>query len=223
MIWLGICAGFVPQIVDNFQGHAPPYPLIVHIHAPAFVGWLLLLTTQVLLIRVGRRDIHRKLGIVGAALAAVMVVVGPATALVVDGLRFGTPKFDPTFLSVQLTDMLAFAGLVTAALLCRHIASAHKRLMLLATLYISDAGFARWLGGAILAHLGGGFAATLVALYGANDLLIVGLGIYDFATRRRLHPAYVVGVVWVLANELLAVSLYFSPAWKPVALKLIGH
>jgi hypothetical protein len=43
-----------------------------------------LFTVQVALIRKARADIHRRLGLAGAALAAIMVVLGPATALVVD-------------------------------------------------------------------------------------------------------------------------------------------
>ena len=190
LIWLGICAGFGPDILSHIETHAPPYPLIVHFHAPAFVAWLVLLTTQVLLVRAGRADIHRKLGIVGAALAIVMVMLGPATAIVVDGLQFGTPKSDPAFISVQLTDMLAFAGLVTGGILWRKDAATHKRFMLLATLYISDAGFARWLGQSVMAYLGAGFWAMGAGLYGASDTLIVGLGIYDLITRRRLHSVY---------------------------------
>jgi len=222
-IWTGICMGFGPQIVKHVAEHAPPYPLIVHFHAAAFVGWLLLLSTQVLLIRAGKVHIHRNLGVAGAVLAAVMVVIGPATALTVQRLHFGNPGSEPAFLSVQFTDILAFAGLATAGLLLRKRAAAHKRLILLATLYISDAGFARWLGHSVSQWLGEGFWPTTATLYGANDLLIVGMGVYDMATRHRLHPAYAIGVVWVFANQLTGVSLLLSPAWKPWALRLIGH
>ena len=223
LIWIGVCAGFAPEIVRHIETREPPYALIVHFHAPVFIAWLVLLTTQVLLIRAKRPDIHRKLGAVGVVLAAVMIVLGPATAVVVDGLKFGTPDDDPAFISVQLTDMLAFAGLVLVAVLRRNDAAAHKRLMLLATLYISDAGFARWIGPVVFAHFRSGFWPMGAALYGAPDVLIVGLGMYDVTTRRRVHPMYVAGFFWALANQLTALSLYFSPDWKPVALKLIGH
>jgi hypothetical protein len=55
------------------------------------------------------------------------------------------------------------------------------------------------------------------------EILILGVGIYDLATRRRLHPAYVAGVLWVAANEVTGAVLHHSPVWKTVALKLIGH
>ena len=47
MIWFGILMGFAPKIIRRVQQHATPYPLMVHFHAVAFVGWLVLLTTQV--------------------------------------------------------------------------------------------------------------------------------------------------------------------------------
>jgi hypothetical protein len=111
--------GFGPQIVNHLETNAPPYPLIVHVLALAFVGWLVPLTVQVLLIRIRRADMHRKLGIAGAALACVMLVLGPMTAIVIDRSHVGTPGSHPQFLSVQFTDMLAFAGLVTAAIVLR--------------------------------------------------------------------------------------------------------
>jgi hypothetical protein len=223
LIWLGIVMGFGPQIVQHAQGLKPPFPLIVHFHAAAFVGWLVLFTGQVLLIRNSRWAIHRKLGAAMVGLAVVMLVLGPTTALIVDGLKFGTKASDPAFLSVQLTDMLAFAGLITAAVVFRNRASAHKRLILLATIYISDAGFARWLGGAVHQRFGDGFWAFWGGAYTGTALLMLGLGAYDLITRRRLHPAYAAGVGWALAMELTAVGLYFNPAWKSVATALIGH
>jgi hypothetical protein len=87
LIWLGILSGFGPQVIKHIKTHAPAYPPIVHVHAVIFVGWLVLLTGQVLLIRSARFHLHRALGIAGAVLATVMIVIGPATALVVDRLR----------------------------------------------------------------------------------------------------------------------------------------
>ncbi len=47
LVWLGIGMGFGPEIVHRLHTHARPYPIIVHLHAVAFVGWLCLLTAQV--------------------------------------------------------------------------------------------------------------------------------------------------------------------------------
>lgn len=150
-----------------------------------------------------------------------MVVLGPATAMVVDAARFATTGRTPEFLAVQFTDILAFAGLTTAGLLLRRNSSAHKRLMLLGLIYISDAGFARFLNGAMAAPLGLGVWSARAELYLGSDLLMLGLGVYDLAMRARLHPAYVAGVVWTIALQFTA--LLGNPSWKALSLHLIGH
>ncbi len=224
LIWFGVLNGFVPEIIQHVAKNKPPYPIIIHVHALAFVGWLVVLTIQTLLIRRGRHDLHKKLGFAAMGLAAIMIVVGPATAFYMQRYHWGTPDSDPAFLAVQLTDILAFAGgFVTAAFVLRGDPSAHKRLILLATLYISDAGSARFLGDGVHAFAGDGFFPFMMEAYLANDLLVLGLGAYDLVTRKRLHPAYVRGVAWTTAMQLTAAFLYRAPFFLPVAKHLIGH
>jgi hypothetical protein len=223
LLWLGILGGFVPEIAQHIAQHKPPFPVIVHVHGVIFVGWLAVLTAQILLIRRRRPDLHRKLGVAAMWLAGLMVIVGPATAFYMQRYHWGAPESDPPFLAIQLTDIIAFGGLVAAAFAFRNQAPAHKRLILLATLYISDAGFARLFGGGVHGLLGDGFWPFLAEAYLANDVLIAGLGAYDLVTRKRLYPAYVGGVAWIVFWQCAASFLYHSPAWKPLALRLIGH
>ena len=223
LIWIGILMGFGSDMIRHVQTHERAYPLIVHFHAAAFVGWMVVLTTQVLLIRTRRHDIHRMLGLAAMGLAAAMVVLGPLTAIVTQRLDFGTPNSDPSFVAIQFGGIIAFGTLAGAAFLLRKNSPAHKRLILLATLAISDAGFARWLGGDFHALLGNGFWPSYAGLYLSTDILILGFGAYDWITRRRLHPAYMIGATWIFALELTENFLDLSPAWKPIALKLIGH
>jgi hypothetical protein len=222
LIWVGIVMGFGSDMIHHIKS-GETYPLIVHFHAVAFVGFLVLLTTQLLLIRNNRHDIHRKLGIAGLGLAAVMVVLGPATAIVMQRAAWGTPDSDPSFLSIQLIGILDFAVLIAAAGFLRGDAPAHKRLIILAILAISDAGFSRWLGGDIQAWLGSGFWPMFAQFFLPTDLLLLGFGAYDFITRKRLHPAYVAGALWMVACHLMEIALYQSPAWKVIATHLIGH
>lgn len=224
LMWLGIVVGFGGDVLRHISAHEPAYPLIVHFHAAAFVGWMALFTGQMALIRAGRRDLHRQVGVAAIGLAAVMVVLGPATAVFMDSLQFAADHQPPAFLAVQFSDIVAFVVLLTAGLLWRKTPSAHKRLVLLATLYITDAGFARALGGPVHAALGDGYAATFIGLYAGNDLLILGFGGYDLATRGRLHPAYAAGAAFVFAMQLAAVWLLtMSPAWAQFSLHLIGR
>lgn len=227
LIWLGIGMGFVPEIVHRLQTHAPPYPAIVHVHAAVFVAWLCLLTTQVVLVRTRRTGLHMKLGRAGMVLYPVMVVLGIATAVVVDRLHAGKPGANSAFLSIQLGDILNFAVMASAAFAFRRIPSAHKRLILLATIFIANAGFARWWEGPILhwvtQHHGAiGYWAFAAGLFLSDVLLVLLMGAYDLVTRRRLHPAFVVGALFGLLVEALAIELYVSPGWRPVAARLLG-
>ena len=56
--------------------------------------------------------------------------------------------------------------------------------------------------------LGHRLLGLLVVIYFGPNLLILAVGAYDLVTRRRLHPAYVIGVAWVLANQMTALILF---------------
>ena len=62
-----------------------------------------------------------------------------------------------------------------------------------------------------------------MVLYVGDFLVIALIGFYDLLTRRRLHPAFVAASLFGLSVQLIAVWLYVSPWWKPVATKLIGY
>ncbi|HEX3730071.1 MAG TPA: hypothetical protein VHV47_09720 [Opitutaceae bacterium] len=222
LAWVGIVRGFGGDIANHLAKHQEPYPIIVHFHAVVFVAWLVLFTVQILLVRFKKLSVHRQLGMAMVGLAAVMVVIGPSTALTVQHRGMNQPGADPAFLAIQFTDILAFAGLVAAAIWLRKAPSAHKRLILLATLYITDAGFARWLAGGLIHHFGGGFWGLWIAFYLGPNVLILLAGAYDLMTRRRLHLAYVAGLGWVLACQMTALILYGSPSWLACSEKLIA-
>jgi uncharacterized membrane protein YozB (DUF420 family) len=222
LVWLGVLSGFGTDSAQHVSAHGLDYPLIVHVHAVTFVSWLTLFTVQAALIRNGRADLHRRLGVAAAVLAGWMLIIGPATAIVADARQYAATGVTPEFLSVQFTDMIAFAGLTGAGLLLRGNAMAHKRLMLLGLFYISDAGFARFLNGLAVVPFGEGRVPEFAALYLGSDLLVLAFGAYDLVTRRRLHPAYVAGVAWIFGLELLGSSLLHSDGWKAISLQLIG-
>jgi hypothetical protein len=115
---------------------APSFPLIVHAHAAAFSGWILLLVAQVRLVAVGRAALHRKVGVVAAWLVPFLIATGLLTA--VRGARDGwNPAGAPdalSFMIVPFGDIVVFTTLLTAGLFFRGRPDIHKRLMLLATL-----------------------------------------------------------------------------------------
>ena len=81
MILLNVVA-FGPSIIDP-SGRNVPLPLtpLVTVHAIVAAAWLLVFLAQATLVATGRTTIHRCLGIVGAVLTAVFVVVGYFTLI----------------------------------------------------------------------------------------------------------------------------------------------
>jgi hypothetical protein len=99
--------------------------------------------------------------------------------------------------------------------------------MILATIFIADAGYGRWWGSTLTTLLSDGRAvagywANAAGLFLGDFLLVVVMGAYDLVTRRRLHPAFIFGAVFGLTLEGVSLWLYLSPGWKPVAMKLLG-
>jgi hypothetical protein len=222
LIWLAVIAGFVPEIIRHIRAHAAPYPITVHVHAAISVAWLVLLTSQMLLIRNRNVPLHRKLGTGGAVLAAAVVLAGLWTALTVEGLALGTPRSRPPFLAIEWSNIIEFGALAIAAVSARKRPAAHKRLILLATLSLTPAAFNRAIGAPLLHPLlGSGVWETDVQIFAATDLLVLGIGIYDLWTRRRFHPAWIIGGLWILAGQWTASWLYYDPTWKAIATSIV--
>jgi hypothetical protein len=76
MILLNVVA-FGTSIIDPAERRVPlPLSLLVTIHAIVSALWLVLFLTQATLIATTRTAVHRRLGVIGAVLAVVFVVLG---------------------------------------------------------------------------------------------------------------------------------------------------
>ena len=223
MAWIAILRGFGPQLYGHFTGATPFPPLIVHFHAAAFFAWLFVFTTQVWLIRSKRVAVHRRLGLVAVALVPTMVVLGLATNIVMQRQHFeaGHPELD--FMIAPITDMVLFGSVAAAGLLLRKYSATHKRLMLLATVCVLDAGFGRWFDPWVINHFGDGYFGFLAQLYLGGDAIILAAVLYDVVTRKSVHPAYLVAVPWILSVQAVTSAIYHAPGWLPIARGLIGH
>jgi hypothetical protein len=220
-IWVGILAGFVPAIITHITQHKPGYLWIVHVHSPVFVGWLALLTAQLTLIRIKNVALHRRIGVIGAYWAVALVIIGVITSVMVDRSFFATRRWDPQFFSVQLADLVLFAILTGFALALRREAPAHKRLMLLGTVALSNAGFSRWWAPALAHWLGAGYFSELAQDYAGDFLIIALMLLYDTVTRGRPNGALARGATLIVLGDVLAVYLYFNPGWIALTDRLL--
>ena len=189
----------------------PELSLHVHIHGLVFTSWVLLFLAQTTLVATDRTDLHRKLGVGGAVLAALLLVMGTTTAIlrVKGGGSSPIPGVPPlSFLAVPLFDMVVFAMLIGAGLVLRNRPDTHKRLMTLGTIALTSAPIARL---PFVRPLGPpGF-------FGLTDLFIVAMLVYDLATRRKVHPATIWGGLVILASQPLRLMISGTPAWLAFA------
>ena len=211
VILITVFAGFSRSYFLKAQFGTPPLSTLLHVHGLVFTSWILLFLAQTTLVAARRTDIHRRLGVFGGVLAALLLILGTATAIIrVKGGSAPIPGVPPlAFLAVPLVDLVVFASLVGAAFYYRHRADMHKRLMTLATVALLSAPIAR---------LPFEFMkAGPPAFFGLADLFIVALLVYDLATRRRVHPATIWGGLLILASQPLRLMIAGTPAWLAFA------
>ena len=207
-----VFAGFARTFfLRSYFETSPLIPLLI-LHGIVFTSWFVLLLTQVTLVATNRTRIHRRLGVAGAVLAGLMIIVGTTTALVRAKGAQVPPRFSSplVFLTIPLGDILVFAILVSAAFYFRRRMDAHKRLMLLATIAILPAAVARLPVGFI--ERGGP-----LAFFGLSDLFILPVLIYDFATRGRPHRATILGGLLVIVSHPLRMIIGNTHAWLAFA------
>ena len=86
-----------------------PIPAYLQVHGAAMTGWYVLLLLQTTLIAMRKRAVHRRLGIAGAVIAAVIVMLNPLVVLWSVGHQApGTP--------LELTALIVVGDLLVMAI-----------------------------------------------------------------------------------------------------------
>lgn len=199
-----IVAGFSKTVDTGLIHAAPRRPVLLWLHGAAFSAWVVFFILQSGLVRIRKVSWHRTLGWFGAALAALMVVLGCVVSVVM--FRFDAVVLktsDPTFLSITFWDMLAFGSAVGLAILWRGKPEVHRRLMVVGTCCLLDAGFGRF--ATIINHDLYYWCLDGVILLGvARDLLV----------DRRVHKVYLYALPALVVGQNLAVYLWRArPGW----------
>jgi hypothetical protein len=212
---LTVFVGFAPSYYLRSLFGAPSptggfvMPPMVHVHGIVFSAWVLLFIVQTALVASHRVKLHQKLGMAGAGLAALMVVVGLVTAIKAAARGATPPGVDAlVFLAVPLFDMLLFAIFVGTALWYRRQKETHKRLMLMAYFSIIVAAVAR---------LPGVLPLGPPAFFGATFVFFLAAMAYDLATRRRVHKAYLWGAALFAVSVPGRLLLSGTEAWRTFA------
>jgi uncharacterized membrane protein len=178
---------------------------------------MLLLTTQIMLIRNTQPKLHMKLGLIGFALIPVMAVSAFFSEVYSQRFYFAHPPNSQAFFILPIFYVLSFTTLATAALAKRGNPPAHKRLIVLATTMIVGAAYARWWWPTLILWVGDGLGGMLINTYAGTNMLLAAALTYDWVTRRRLHRVYEIAVPAILAGEIATTFIYHSLRWLPIA------
>lgn len=234
--WMGLTAvaiaviGFMPTyFVPLVQGQFAA-PAIIHIHGLIFFGWTVLFASQTWLVASGRTPTHRTWGMLGVAWASAMVFIVFATVAVRINIlsEAGYRTEALAFSWVQIGGILLFATIITLAIVNVKKPEVHKRLMLLGTVALLDAPIARWFLVFLAPPVPPGEIAPPPPLFITippalvADLLIIVAMVYDWRTRGRPHPVYLIGGAAVLAYQLTRPLIGDTEAWQSIAAVIGG-
>ena len=212
--WIFIGVGFGLDL-HNYFHESPPVPRIVHVHAVVTTLWLLVVTALVLLVEAGNVKLHRLLGWFAAGFTVVLVVIAPWSELSWQALNLHTPgSLPPQFLSIAFAEILSLIILLPYGILLRKNLAAHRRIMMLAVIAISGAGFSRML--SLFAPAPTSFLGTYLFYEGGTVLILLAMFLWDWK-RNRVMKQFLQGAVVLVGVGVSATGLYFNPAWQSVS------
>src|SRR5216683_4990345 len=212
-ILLCICVyiGFSPTYFQAGMMRAPLPSPILHIHGAVFTLWMLLFAVQAAFISAGRVKWHRSLGTVAFCLPPIMIVLGVIAAI--DALHRGVKigPLDPAVsAAIPLIGIVGFTIVIYASWRARRRPDAHKRLILIATMGLVAAAFARFPWDRI------GLPPAAGAVIGLGFLILI-LIVYELISIHRIHRSTIWAAPVVFATVALAVPIGMTPAWHAFA------
>ena len=209
-----VVAGFSKTVGPGLVHAAPARPVLLWLHGAAFSAWVVFFILQSGLVRIRKVSWHRALGWFGAALAALMVVLGCVVSVVMfrfDALVLKAP--DPTFLSITFWDMLAFGTAVALAIVWRGKPEVHRRLMVVATCCLLDAGFGRFQ--YIFDHN--------LLFWCLDGVILLGV-LRDLLVDRRVHKVYLYALPVLVVGQNVTIYLWRNPPgwWMSMCRETLG-
>jgi hypothetical protein len=190
-----------------FADARPVANALVHAHGIVMTAWVIFFIVQFALVRTKNIRLHMSMGFAGIALAALVVVVGLATAYDAQLVRRSAPPgVDPHgFFFLPVSDMLIFVLFFAGAVIYRKRPAEHKGLMLLTAINFLPAAL---------------FRIPLVApehqalfAFGTPALLAVAALAWHTAKHGKLNKIFAAGVSLIIAMVPLRFMIMESQAW----------
>jgi len=222
-------AGFLPAIINPATRRAP-LTLLATVHGIVFLLWLFLYLAQALLIANRRVDLHRRLGLAGVGVMALVIYFGftSMTATIRRGFDLsgdqhmdphpnGTNTVDaPTAMIFNFSSLVTFGVFAAVAISFRRRPDLHKKLMLFANISLMVAPFAHVLGHIPRTRMSPGLnAVSYLLLY---LLFLLAPMVYDFLVTKRIRWLTSSLVLALFVSQLVqAVVVAPSAAWHRFA------
>ncbi|MGA3076138.1 MAG: hypothetical protein ABSG56_20915 [Bryobacteraceae bacterium] len=213
----GVFLGFAHSYYLKTYFATPALPLLLHLHGAVFTAWILFFVAQTALIAGGRAEVHRRLGYGGAFLASAMVILGCTVAFwMAKAGHFRSIPFarDPeSACFFALVDMLQFAVFIAAGFWFRRNREAHQRIMLMATVCpLLPSGLGRF-----AIAINPALAPILIYAF------VLAGPVYDLISRRRVHRAYILGVLFFfLLSPPVRILIGMTQGWHRFVHWIIG-
>ena len=182
-------------------------------HGVLFSLWLGLFVTQTMLIGSKNLPLHKRVGRAAWPLYFAVVAMGLVIGWFGAAYGFhGVPFDSVTFSALPWLVIVAFAILCGLGLRERRDPQRHKRLMLLGTLGLCDAGIAR-------VSL---FYPFIPEWTSATTFLVIPVILWDLATLRRIHPATLLGTALIVLALIASIPIGQSAVWHGLVTGLLG-
>jgi hypothetical protein len=187
-------AGFGPTFFLRPLFDVPQIPLYLYLHGVVGTAWFALVVIQAVLIANRQFTRHRQLGWFGVGLGALIIGLGIYTSThmvprnaAAHELSAADIQLYGAVTAADLSGFVVFPTLVALAIYFRRRSDIHMRLMLIATLEMAGPAAAR------IGSWGGIFAPIIITVMLG---LMAALVVHDLWTRRRIHLATILGLVF---------------------------
>lgn len=176
-------------------------PLLIHIHATIFTGWLVLFFLQAYFAATRRIQLHLAVGRMGIWYGVLLLIVGLTTGVLRSAAR--TDGAAEELLLAILEDMLMFAGFFGVAIWYRKKPAIHRPAMVVAatSLLVAAVGRMEFL------------PSEAIRLVIWSLPVLIALAV-QFRQTRTVHPVYLIGLGIFVIRAFNIPFIANSAAWE---------
>ena len=210
LIALIAVVGFWPTYFGPLVLGTLVQPLLIHIHAIIFSGWLLVFFLQAYFAATKRIRLHLAVGQVGIWYGVVLIIVGLTTGVI--RASASPPGRAESLLLAIIEDMLMFAGFFALAIWYRKKPKVHRPAMVLAATSLLVAAVAR------MTFLPPSIPIRLT-IWSLPVLIAMAI---EFRERRAVHPIYLLGLAVFVVRRYNPPIIAATEEWGSFAHWVFG-